>query len=256
MGDMHEVDYEIFGSDMQFVEIELDPDEAAVAEAGMMMYMQGGIEMKTIMGDGANEGFISKLFGIGRRLLTSESLFMTVFYNDDSSGKRRVSFAAPYPGKIVPIHLEKIGGTLICQRDVFIAGAKGVSIGLHLKKRIGAGFFGGEGFILQKLEGDGWAFVHAGGTIRELELAEGEELRVDTGCIVGYTPSVSFDVKFVGGIKSMLFGGEGVFLSRLRGPGHVWLQSLPFSRLADRIIECSDKFGDKKRGETGSGEEL
>jgi uncharacterized protein (TIGR00266 family) len=256
MGEMHEVDYEIFGSEMQFVEIELDPEEAAVAEAGSLMYMQGGVKMETIMGDGSSDGFISKLFGIGRRLLTSESLFMTVFYNGLDAGKRRVAFAAPYPGKIAPINLSELGGELICQRDAFICGAKGVSIGLHLKKRIGAGFFGGEGFVLQKLEGDGWAFVHAGGTIRELELAEGEEIRVDTGCIVAYTPNVKFDVKLVGGIKSMFFGGEGMFLSRLTGPGHVWLQSLPFSRLADRIIETSDKFGTTKRGETGKGEKL
>ncbi len=255
MGEMHEVDYEVFGSDMQFVEIELDPEEAAVAESGALMYMDGGIEMKTIMGDGANEGFISKLFGIGRRILTSESVFMTVYYNE-AKEKKRVAFAAPYPGKIIPIRLCDIGGKLICQKDSFICAAKGVSIGLHLKKSIGAGFFGGEGFILQKLEGDGWAFVHAGGTIRERELAEGEEVRVDTGCIVGYTPSVTFDVKFVGGIKSMLFGGEGVFLSRLRGPGHIWLQSLPFSRLADRIMEASRHFGGKKVGETGKGEKL
>lgn len=255
MGDMHEVDYEIFGSEMQFVEVELDPDEAAVAEAGAMMYMDGGIKMQTIMGDGSNQGIFGKLFGIGRRLLTDESLFMTVYHNE-AEAKRRVAFAAPYPGKIVPLKLSDIGGTLICQKDSFICAAKGVSIGLHLKKSIGAGFFGGEGFLLQKLEGDGWTFVHAGGTIRERELADGEEIRVDTGCIVGYTPSVDFDVKFVGGIKSMLFGGEGVFLSRLRGPGHVWLQSLPFSRLADRIVEASRKFGSTKKGETGKGEKL
>jgi uncharacterized protein (TIGR00266 family) len=255
MGEMHEVDYEIFGSEMQFVEIELDPDEAAVAEAGAMMYMDGGIKMQTIMGDGSNQGFFGKLMGIGRRLLTDESLFMTVYHNEDGA-KRRVAFAAPYPGKLVPLKLSDLGGTLICQKDSFICAAKGVSIGLHLKKSIGAGFFGGEGFLLQKLEGDGWVFVHAGGTIRERELAEGEEIRVDTGCIVGYTPSVSFDVKFVGGIKSMLFGGEGVFLSRLRGPGHVWLQSLPFSRLADRIVEASRQFGSTKKGETGKGESL
>ena len=255
MGDMHEVDYEIFGSEMQFVEVELDPDEAAVAEAGAMMYMDGGIQMQTIMGDGSNQGIFGKLFGIGRRLLTDESLFMTVYHNE-AEAKKRVAFAAPYPGKIVPLKLSDIGGTLICQKDSFICAAKGVSIGLHLKKSIGAGFFGGEGFLLQKLEGDGWTFVHAGGTIRERELADGEEIRVDTGCIVGYTPSVDFDVKFVGGIKSMLFGGEGVFLSRLRGPGHVWLQSLPFSRLADRIVEASRKFGSTKKGETGKGEKL
>lgn len=255
MGDMHEVEYELFGSEMQFVEVILDPNEAAVAEAGALMYMDGGIEMKTIMGDGANEGFLSKMWGIGRRLLTSESLFMTVYHNE-ADGKKRVAFAAPYPGKIVPIHLAEIGGKLICQKDSFICAARGVSIGLHLKKSIGAGFFGGEGFILQKLEGDGWAFVHAGGTIRERELADGEEVRVDTGCIVGYTPTVDFDVKFVGGIRSMLFGGEGVFLARLRGPGRIWLQSLPFSRLADRIFEASRHFGSLKKDETGKGEKL
>lgn len=255
MGEMDVVDYEIFGSEMQFVEIELDPEEAAVAEAGMMMYFDAGIEMETIMGDGARQGFFSKLMGIGRRMLTSESVFMTVFQNK-GEGKRRVAFAAPYPGKIIPLKLTDIGGTLICQKDSFICAAKGVSIGLHMKKSIGTGLFGGEGFFLQKLEGDGVAFIHAGGTIRELELADGQEIRVDTGCIVGYTPSVSFDVKFVGGIKSMLFGGEGIFLSRLRGPGHVWLQSLPFSRLADRIVQASGKFGEKKVGETGKGEKL
>jgi uncharacterized protein (TIGR00266 family) len=255
MGEMDEVDFEVFGSEMQFVEIELDPEEAAVAEAGAMMYFDAGVEMETIMGDGARQGFFGKILGIGRRLLTDESLFMTVFQNSDD-GKRRVAFAAPYPGKIIPLKLADIGGTLICQKDSFICAAKGVSIGLHLRKNIGAGFFGGEGFMLQKLEGDGYAFVHAGGTIRELELADGQEIRVDTGCIVGYTPSVDFDVKFVGGIKSMLFGGEGVFLSRLRGPGHVWLQSLPFSRLADRIVEASGKFGEKRVGETGKGEKV
>jgi len=255
MGDMDEVDYEIFGSEMQFVEIELDPGEAAVAEAGAMMYFDGGVEMETIMGDGSRQGFFGKMLGIGRRLLTDESLFMTVYHNA-ADGKRRVAFAAPFPGTIIPLKLSDIGGTLICQKDAFICAAKGVSIGLHLRKSIGAGFFGGEGFILQKLEGDGYAFVHAGGTIRERELAEGQEIRVDTGCIVGYTPSVQFDVKFVGGIKSMLFGGEGVFLSRLRGPGHVWLQSLPFSRLADRIVQASGRFGDKRVGETGKGEKV
>ena len=255
MGEMDVVDYEIFGSEMQFVEIELDPEEAAVAEAGALMYYDGGVDMETIMGDGSRQGFFGKMLGIGRRLLTDESLFMTVYQNN-ADGKRRVAFAAPYPGMIIPLKLSDIGGTLICQKDSFICAAKGVSIGMHLRKSIGAGFFGGEGFMLQKLEGDGFAFVHAGGTIRERELAEGEEIRVDTGCIVGYTPTVDFDVKFVGGIKSMLFGGEGVFLSRLRGPGHVWLQSLPFSRLADRIVQASGKFGDKKVGETGEGEKL
>lgn len=246
----HEIDYEIHGDDMQFVSVELDPDEAAVAEAGGMMYMDDGIEMETIFGDGSQEqsGFFGKLLGAGKRLITGESLFMTVFWNR-AHGKRRVAFGAPYPGKIVPVHLPEVGGSLLAQKDSFLCAAKGVGIGLAFNKRIGAGFFGGEGFIMQRLEGDGWAFLHAGGTIHERELAPGEVVRVDTGCIVAFQPSVEFDVQFVGKIKSALFGGEGLFFATLRGPGRIWLQSLPFSRMADRIFAAAPKAGGRQRGE-------
>ena len=247
---MHEVDYKIVGDDMQFVEIELDPQEAAVAEAGAMMYMDDEIAMETILGDGSEQhsGFLGALMGAGKRLLTGESMFMTVFLNQGSS-KRRVAFAAPYPGKIIPIRLVDVGGELIAQKDSFLCAAKGVSIGIAFQKRFGAGFFGGEGFIMQRLEGDGLAFVHAGGTLAERSLEVGETLRVDTGCIVAFQPSVSYDIKFVGGIKSALFGGEGLFFATLRGPGKIWLQSLPFSRLADRIFASAPKAGGKARGE-------
>lgn len=247
---MHEVDYEIFGDDMQFVAVELDPREAAIAEAGGMMYMDDGIEMETIFGDGSEQqsGILGSLVGAGKRLLTGESLFMTVFINQ-SAGKKRVAFGAPYPGKIIAVHLPEVGGELIAQKDSFLCAAKGVSIGIALQKRIGAGFFGGEGFIMQRLEGDGMAFVHAGGTLAERTLAPGELLRVDTGCIVAFQPSVAYDIKFVGGIKSALFGGEGLFFATLRGPGKVWLQSLPFSRLADRIFASAPRQGGKSRGE-------
>ena len=250
MPQMHEVDFEIFGDDMQYVEIELDPQEAALAEAGGMMYMEDGIEMETIFGDGSekNSGFLGSLLGAGKRVLTGESLFMTIFSNQ-ASGKKRVAFGAPYPGKIVPIQLPDLGGELIAQKDSFRCAAKGVSIGIAFQKRIGAGLFGGEGFIMQRLEGDGMAFVHAGGTLCERTLQPGESLRVDTGCIVAFQPSVSYDIKFVGGIKSALFGGEGLFFATLRGPGRIWLQSLPFSRLADRIYAASPKAGGKSVGE-------
>lgn len=250
MSNMHEVDYEIHGDDMQFVEIELDPQEAAVAEAGGMMYMEDGIDMQTIFGDGSqqNSGFLGSLLGAGKRLLTGESLFMTVFMNR-GVGKRRVAFGAPYPGKIIPVHLAEVGGELIAQKDSFLAAAKGVSVGIAFNKRIGAGLFGGEGFIMQRLTGDGWAFLHAGGTIRERELGPGETLRVDTGCIVAFQKQVDFDIQFVGGIKSAFFGGEGLFFATLRGPGRVWLQSLPLSRLADRIYAAAPKAGGKAQGE-------
>lgn len=250
MAEMHEIDYEIFGDDMQFVEVELDPQEAALAEAGAMMYVEDGIEMETIFGDGsqASSGMFGSLMSAGKRLLTGESLFMTVFGNR-GSGKKRVAFGAPYPGKIVPIHLQDVGGELIAQKDSFLCAAKGVSIGIAFQKRIGAGFFGGEGFIMQRIEGDGMAFVHAGGTLREKTLAAGESLRVDTGCIVAFQPTVDYDIKFVGGIKSAIFGGEGLFFATLRGPGRVWLQSLPFSRLADRIFASAPARGGKARGE-------
>ena len=241
---MHEIDYKVFGEDLQFVEVELDPMEAVVAEAGGMMYMDDGIEMETIFGDGSpkNDGFLGALMGAGKRLLTGESLFMTVFQNR-GAGKKRVAFGAPYPGKIIPIHLSQIGGELISQKDSFLCAAKGVSLSIAFNKKIGAGLFGGEGFIMQRLQGDGWAFVHAGGTIIQRQLAPGELLRVDTGCIVGFQPTVQFDIQYVGKIKSALFGGEGLFFATLRGPGHVWLQSLPLSRLADRIVAAAPKTG-------------
>jgi uncharacterized protein (TIGR00266 family) len=247
---MHEVDYRIFGDDMQFVEVELDPQEAVVAEAGGMMYMEDGIEMETIFGDGSqqNSGFMGSLMGAGKRLITGESLFMTVFQNR-AAGRKCVSFGAPYPGKIVPVHLSEVGGTLIAQKDSFLCAAKGVSLGIAFQKRIGTGLFGGEGFIMQRLEGNGWAFLHAGGTLTERTLAPGEVLRVDTGCIVAFQPSVDYDIQFVGKIKSALFGGEGLFFATLRGPGKIWLQSLPFSRLADRIIKSAPSAGGKRRGE-------
>jgi uncharacterized protein (TIGR00266 family) len=239
MAEMHEIDYKIFGDDMQFVEIELDPNEATVAEAGGMMYMDDGIEMETIFGDGSQQqgGFLGALMGAGKRLLTGESLFMTVFLNR-SAQKKKVAFGAPYPGKIIAIHLAEIGGELVTQKDSFLAAAKGVSIGIAFQRRLGVGLFGGEGFIMQRLQGDGWAFVHAGGTLQERTLAAGELIRVDTGCIVGFQPSVNYEIQYVGKIKSALFGGEGLFFATLRGPGRVWLQSLPLSRLANRIISA------------------
>ena len=239
MNRMHEVEYRLHGDDMQFVEIELDPGEAAVAEAGGMMFMQEGIEMETVFGDGSQQskGFLGALVGAGKRLLTGESLFMTVFINK-GHGKKTVAFGAPYPGKILPMHLAELGGELIAQKDSFLAAAKGVSVGIAFQKRLGAGFFGGEGFIMQRLQGDGWAFIHAGGTLCEKTLAPGEVLRVDTGCIVAFQPSVEYDIQYVGGIKTAFFGGEGLFFATLRGPGKVWLQSLPLSRLATRIVSA------------------
>jgi uncharacterized protein (TIGR00266 family) len=250
MASMHEIDYKIFGDDMQFVEVELDPREAALAEAGGMMYMDDGVEMETIFGDGsaAQSGFLGALVGAGKRLLTGESLFMTVFLNT-SGGRKKVAFGAPYPGKIIPIHLSEIGGELIAQKDSFLAAAKGVSIGIAFQRRLGVGLFGGEGFIMQRLQGDGWAFVHAGGTLQERTLAPGELIRVDTGCIVGMQPSVDYDIQYVGKIKSALFGGEGLFFATLRGPGRVWLQSLPLSRLANRIVAAVPGLGRGRREE-------
>jgi uncharacterized protein (TIGR00266 family) len=237
MAGMHEIDYKIFGDDMQFVEVELDPNEATVAEAGGMMYMDHGIEMETIFGDGTQQqgGIMGALMGAGKRLLTGESLFMTVFLNRTGE-RRKIAFGAPYPGKIVAVHLAEIGGELIAQKDSFLAAAKGVSIGIAFQRKLGVGLFGGEGFIMQRLQGDGWAFVHAGGTLHERVLAQGETIRVDTGCIVGFQPSVNYEIQYVGKIKSALFGGEGLFFATLTGPGKVWLQSLPLSRLANRII--------------------
>lgn len=250
---MDVVDYRIFGSEMQYVEVELDPGEAAVAEAGMMMYMQDGIAMDTVFGDGSQQegGFFGKLMGAGKRLLTGESLFTTVFHNE-GQGKRCVAFAAPYPGKIIPVALAKLGGILICQKDSFLCAAKGVSLGIAFQKKIGAGLFGGEGFIMQRLEGDGMAFVHAGGTLVQKTLQAGEILRVDTGCVVAYTQEVDFDIQYVGKIRTALFGGEGLFNAVLTGPGQVWLQSLPLSRLADRIISSSRIAGSSQGGDQGS----
>ncbi len=245
----HEIDYEIIGDDMQLVEIELDPGETVIAEAGAMNYMEDGILFETRMGDGseADEGMLGKLLGAGKRMLAGESLFMTHFTNT-GTGKRRVAFAAPYPGKIVPIDLERLGGPLLCQKDAFLCAAKGTRLSIAFQRRLGVGFFGGEGFILEKLEGDGMAFLHAGGTVVERKL-HGETLRVDTGCIVAFTGGVDYDIELVGGLKSMFFGGEGLFLATLRGYGRVWLQSLPFSRLADRILEHAPRAGGSDRGE-------
>ena len=235
----HEIDYAIRGHEMQFVEIELDPGESAVAEAGAFMYKDTAVEMTTIFGDGSGQqqgaSFMDLLVGAGKRVLTGESLFMTVFTHQ-GAGKAKVAFAAPYPGTILALDLDDFGQKLICQKDAFLAAAKGVSIGIAFQKRVLTGLFGGEGFIMQKLEGDGLVFVHAGGTLIERELKAGEELHVDTGCLVALSQTVDYDVVTVGGVKSMIFGGEGVFFARLRGPGHVWLQSLPFSRLAGRIM--------------------
>ena len=244
MAAMHEIDYKIYGDDMQFVEVELDPNEATVAEAGGMMYMDDGIEMETVFGDGSQQqsGIMGALMGAGKRLLTGESLFMTVFHNR-SSQKKKVAFGAPYPGKIIAIHLSEIGGELIAQKDSFLAAAKGVSIGIAFQRKLGVGLFGGEGFIMQRLQGDGWAFVHAGGTLHERTLAPGELIRVDTGCIVALQPSVNYEIEYVGKIKSALFGGEGLFFATLRGPGRIWLQSLPLSRLANRIVAAVPGVG-------------
>lgn len=246
-----EIDYQITGDDMQFVEVELDPGETVIAEAGAMMYMTSGIEMQTRFGDPSAEdqGILGKVLNAGKRLLTGESLFMTTF-TCMGSGKHRVAFAAPYPGKLVPMDLTQLGGELLCQKESFLCAAKGVSVGIAFTKRIGVGLFGGEGFILQRLTGDGIAFVHAGGTLCHRRLGPGETLRVDTGCIVAFQPSVEYDIKFVGGIKNTLFGGEGLFFATLTGPGDVWLQSLPFSRLADRIHATARGTG--RRRDEGS----
>ena len=248
----HEIDYELFGDDLQFVEIELDPKESVIAEAGAMMYMESGVEMETIFGDGSESsnsgGFMGKLVGAGKRMITGESLFMTQFTNM-SSGKKKVAFAAGYPGKIVPIDLMNYNGKLIAQKDAYLCSAKGISIGIEFQKKMGVGFFGGEGFIMQKLEGDGLAFLHAGGTIIEKELMQGEVIKIDTGCLVALTGSVDYSIEMVKGIKSAVFGGEGLFFATLRGPGKVWLQSLPFSRMADRILSSARAHGGKSTGE-------
>ena len=240
------IEYTIGGSEMQYVEVALDPGETVIAEAGGMMYMTSGIQMQTVFGDPSqqNQGFMGKIMGAGKRLLTGESLFMTTFTANLSAGrKERVAFASPYPGKIIPMHLDKMGGELICQKDAFLCAAKGVQIGIAFQKKIGAALFGGEGFIMQRLTGDGIAMIHAGGTIVERELGHGEMLKLDTGCLVALMPTVSYDIQFVGGIKNALFGGEGLFLATLTGPGKVWMQSLPFSRLAGRVLANATGLG-------------
>ena len=245
----HEVDYEIFGSEMQIVEVELDPGETVIAEAGAMNYMEEGIEFEAKMGDGAepSQGLMGKLLSAGKRVLTGESIFLTHFSNH-GAGKKRVAFAAPYPGKILPIDLAKLGSSLICQKDAFLCAALGTKVGIAFQKKLGAGFFGGEGFILQKLDGDGMAFLHAGGHVVTKKL-EGETLRVDTGCLVAFTSGIDYDIQRAGNLKSMFFGGEGFFLAKLSGHGTVLLQSLPFSRLADRVLAHAPSAGGSKKGE-------
>ena len=245
-----DIDFEIKGHEMQFVEVELDPGESAVAEAGSMMFKDPDIEMTTAFGDGSGQegGFMDKLMGAGKRLITGESLFTTVFTHH-GAGKARVGFASPYPGHILAIKLDELGGRLICQKDAFLCAAKGVSIGVAFQRKMLTGLFGGEGFIMQDLQGDGWVFVHVGGTLLERELAAGEELHIDTGCVAAYTSGVDFDVLKAGSIKTMMFGGEGMFFARLRGPGKVWIQSLPFSRLAGRMFAAAPQGGGKHVGE-------
>lgn len=250
-----DIEFTIHGEDMQFVEIELDPGETAIAEAGALMMKDAAVRMDTVFGDGSTPagaggggGLMDKLVSAGKRVLTGESLFTTMFTHE-GTGKAHVSFAAPFPGTVLPMKLSEHGGTLICQKDSFLAGARGVSVGIHLQRKILTGLFGGEGFIMQKLEGDGWVFVHAGGTVIERELAPGERIDVDTGCVVAYHAGVDMDVRPVGGVKSMFFGGEGVFLATLTGPGKVWLQSLPFSRMAGRMLAAAPRPGGQDRGE-------
>ena len=245
----HELDYTIFGEEMQYVEVELDPQESVIAEPGAFMMMQDDISMQTLFGDGSNQqnGLLGKLFNAGKRLLVGENLFMTAFTNQGAQ-KRTVSFASPYPGKIVPLDLSQLGGKVICQKDAFLCAAKGVSIGIEFQKKLGTGLFGGEGFIMEKIEGDGMAFLHASGFVKEIYLTPGETLKIDTGCIVGFTGAINYDIQFVGGIKNTLFGGEGLFFATLSGSGKVWIQSLPVSRLAARILS----FGAFHRKEEGS----
>jgi len=247
----HEIDYKIYGEELQFVEIELDPNETAIAESGSFMMMDDDIGMQTIFGDASqqqqNSGLFGKLLSAGKRLLTGESLFMTAFTNI-GNGKKKVSFGAPYTGKIIPLDLQLLNGKVIAQKDAFLCAAKGVSIGIEFQRRLGTGIFGGEGFIMQKLEGDGMCFVHAGGYVVEKELRAGETLKIDTGCVVAYTGDVDFDIEFIRGVKNWMFGGEGLFFATLRGPGKVWIQSLPISRLAGRIMQ----YGTVNRKEEGS----
>lgn len=246
-----DIDFDIKGQELQFLEIELDPGESAVAEAGALVWKDASVQMTTVFGDGSEAGqggFMGKLLGAGKRLITGESLFTTVFTHT-GQGKARVAFASPTPGAILPLRLGDVGGTLICQKDSFLAAARGVSIGVQFQRRVMTGLFGGEGFIMQRLDGDGWVFVQMGGTLVERELAAGEEIHVDTGCLAAYTPSVDFDLVMAGGVKSVFFGGEGLFFARLRGPGKVWVQSLPFSRLAGRMLAAAGGYGGQNRGE-------
>jgi uncharacterized protein (TIGR00266 family) len=244
----HEIDYRIHGEEMQCVEVELDPQETAIAESGAFMMMDDGIQMETIFGDGSaqTKGIFGKLMSAGKRVLTGESLFMTA-YTNQGQGKKKVTFASPYPGKIIPMDLQRLGGKMICQKDSFLCAAKGVTVGIEFQRKLGSGLFGGEGFIMQKLEGDGLAFVHAGGHIVERDLGPGQLLKIDTGCIVAFTPSCDYDIQFIGGIKNSIFGGEGLFFATLRGPGKVWIQSLPISRLAGRVLQ----YATFKRKEEG-----
>jgi uncharacterized protein (TIGR00266 family) len=244
------IDYELFGDDMQYVEVTLDPQEAAVAEAGAMMYMEDDIRLETVFGDGSNaqSGVMGKLLGAGKRLLAGESMFTSLFINDGTV-RRKVAFAAPFAGKIIAIDLKSVGGELICQKDSFLCGARGVSLGIAFQRKLGVGFFGGDGFIMERLQGDGIVFVHAGGTLKEITLKPNETLRVDTGCLVALQPSVAYDIQFIGKIKSALFSGEGLFFASLRGPGKVWLQSLPLSRLANRIVAAAPKTGGAQKEE-------
>jgi uncharacterized protein (TIGR00266 family) len=247
----HEIDYRIVGEEMQYVEIELDPNETAIAESGAFMMMDDGIQMQTIFGDGSSQqqssGLLGKLLSAGKRVLIGEGLFMTAFTNV-GSGKKKVSFASPYPGKIIPLDLRELGGRIIAQKDAFLCAAKGVSIGIEFQKKLGTGIFGGEGFIMEKLEGDGMAFMHAGGHVFDRTLAAGELLKIDTGCLVAYTSTIDYDIQFVGGIRNTLFGGEGLFFATLRGPGKVWIQTLPISRLASRIIQYGSGVNRKEEG--------
>ncbi len=245
----HEIDYKIYGEEIQCVEVELDPEETAVAESGSFMMMDEAIEMSTIFGDGTGQdkGFMGKIFSAGKRLLTGESLFMTAFTNNGRS-KARVTFAAPYPGKIIPLDLAFYGGKIIAQKDSFLAAAKGVAIGIEFQRKLGTGLFGGEGFIMQKLEGDGMAFVHSGGLVVERELLAGEMIRVDTGCIVAFTQQVSYDIQFIKGVRNVIFGGEGLFYATLRGPGKVWIQTIPISRLASRILSYAAPQNRREEG--------
>lgn len=246
----HEIDHRIFGEEMQYVELELDPNESAIAEPGSFMMMDDGISMETIFGDGSQQqsgGLLGKLLNAGKRVLVGESLFMTAFTNT-GQGKKRVSFASPYPGKIIPLNLQQLGNRIICQKDAFLCAAKGVSVGIEFQRKLGAGLFGGEGFIMEKLEGDGMAFLHAGGHVLQRDLQPGQLLKVDTGCIVGFTGTVNYDIQFIGGIKNSIFGGEGLFFATLRGPGTVWIQTLPISRLAGRVLQ----YATTSRREEGS----